>query len=645
MNAYQIRNSYIKFFEKRDHVQIVNASLVPENDPTTLFISSGMQPLVPYLLGEVHPQGKRLVNAQNCFRAQDIDEIGDNRHTTFFRMLGNWSLGEYFKKDQLTFFFTFLTDTKEGLGLDPNKLYVTVFAGNESVPKDTESIRIWQELFKTAGIDAKEGERIFIYGVDKNWWSRSGKPDNMPAGEPGGPDSEVFYDFETEHGTQFGEVCHVNCDCGRYIEIGNSVFMQFQKSSFAKASEGQGNKSTFVELPQKNVDFGGGLERLIMASEHKTDIFQTSLFASIVGVIEKTTGKSYASDSTSMRIVTDHLTAAIFIASNGVTPSNKDQGYLLRRLIRRALDNFYVLDGKDVSGILETIVEQYKDTDPILLEKFENIKFVILEEEEKYSRTRNEAKRSIEKKYPSLRHTSAQALHSSGQVKKFDGNLDQIEITADDAFILYSTHGLSPTQIKSLGYTFDDQEFAEKMKSHQSLSRAGADKKFKGGLADTQERTIQGHTATHLLHQALRDVLGDSVHQTGSNITIERVRFDFAYDKKLTAQELSKVEKIVQEKVMEDLPVHFEILPIEEAKKKGAIGLFGEKYSEDVKVYFIGPSSLPSSAQAQSSSGQAYSAEFCGGPHVEHTNEIGSFKITREESLGKGNRRIYAIVE
>jgi alanyl-tRNA synthetase len=607
MSAHEILTKYIEFFKKREHVQIANASLVPDNDPTTLFTSSGMQPLVPYLLGEVHPQGKRLVNAQNCFRAQDIEEIGDNRHTTFFRMLGNWSLGDYFKKEQLPFFFTFLTDKNEGLGLDPQKLFVTVFARNDSVPKDTESIEIWQELFQKVGIDAKEGERIFTYGVDKNWWSRSGKPDNMPAGEPGGPDSEVFYDFGAEYNIHENsqwkdEVCHVNCDCGRYIEIGNSVFMQFQKQS----------DGSFQELPQLNVDFGGGLERLLMASENKTDIFETSLFEPVIASIKKAVGKDYKNNENSMRIITDHLTAAVFITSNGTVPSNKEQGYILRRLIRRGLDNFYVLGGKDVRGIIESIIEQYKKTDPELIEKFEQIHNVILEEEQKYSTTRTNAKSFIERKYSTTAKDSV--------VK---------QISADDAFILYSTHGLSPTQIKSLGYIFDDQAFAEKMKSHQNLSRAGADKKFKGGLADTQERTIHGHTATHLLHQALRDVLGDSVHQTGSNITTERVRFDFSYDKKVTLEELKKVEDIVNEKISKNLLVHFEILPIEEAKKKGAIGLFGEKYAEDVKVYFIGD----------------YSAEFCGGPHVEHTSVIGSFKITREESLGKGNRRIYAIVE
>jgi len=595
MTASEILQKYISYFEKQGHIRIENSSLVPLNDPTTLFTSSGMQPLVPFLLGERHPQGVRLVNAQNCFRAQDIDEIGDNRHTTFFRMLGNWSLGDYFKKEQLPYFFEFLTDE---LGIDPNKLYVTVFAGNDAVPKDTESIEIWKKLFEAKGIKAEVGERIFEYDVTKNWWSRAGIPENMPVGEPGGPDSEVFYDFETEHNKEFGEKCHVNCDCGRYLEIGNSVFMQFIKT-----------EKGFEELPQKNVDFGGGLERLLAAVERKSDVFETTLFYPIIETIENTTGKEYEKNAREMRIILDHFVAALFIAANNVKPSNKEQGYVLRRLIRRGFDNFYVLNGDTIVPVLEKIVEQYKDTDEVLVEKFEELKNTILEEEQTYQRALQGGKKLIEKE---LRLTG-------------DKEGDEIVISPELAFKAITSFGLGPTQLKSLGYTFDDQALSELIKKHQETSRAGASQKFAGGLADHSELTIKGHTATHLIHQALRDVLGNSVHQTGSNITSERVRFDFSYDKKVTDEELRKAEEIVLQKIRDDLPIHFEIMPLQRAKDLGAIGLFDDKYAKDVKIYFIGE----------------YSKEFCGGPHVEKTSDIKSFAILKEEGVARGVRRIY----
>ncbi len=611
MKAADILQKYISYFEKQRHTRIENSSLVPLNDPTTLFTSSGMQPLVPFLLGEKHPQGVRLVNAQNCFRAQDIDEIGDNRHTTFFRMLGNWSLGDYFKKEQLPYFFEFLTDE---LGLDPKKLYVTVFSGNKTVPKDTESIEIWKSLFASKGIDAEDG-RIFEYGVEKNWWSRAGVPENMPVGEPGGPDSEVFFDFGIdlkihESSVFKDEKCHVNCDCGRYLEIGNSVFMQYIKK-----------ETGFEELPQKNVDFGGGLERLLAAVENKQDVFETTLFSPIIHSIENTTGKEYSKNPQEMRIILDHFVAAIFICSNDVKPSNKEQGYILRRLIRRGLDNFYVLNGDTIVPIIEKIIEQYKDTDPVLVEQFEEIKNTILEEETVYQKALAGGKKLIEKEISK----NPLGFKTSDEVK-IGGELTGVTlISADLAFKAISSYGLGPTQLKSLGYTFDDKALAELIKQHQETSRAGAGQKFAGGLADHSELTVKGHTATHLVHQALRDVLGNSVHQTGSNITSERVRFDFAYEKKVTEEELKKVDAIVQQKIKDDLPVHFEIMPLEKAKKLGAIGLFDDKYAKDVKIYFIGE----------------YSKEFCGGPHVEKTSDIKSFAILKEEGVARGVRRIY----
>ncbi len=627
MSAKEIIDIYISFFQKREHKRIANSPLVPENDPTTLFTSSGMQPLIQYLLGEPHPQGTRLVNVQNSFRAQDIDEVGDNRHTTFFRMLGNWSLGDYFKKEEIPWLWEFLTVE---LGLPKEKLYVTVFEGDKNVEFDSESEQIWKEIL---GPSASSGrQRIFAAGVDKNWWSRSGVPDNMPVGEPGGPDSEVYYRFDdppagplrreaSEAGIEHNKNCKdnpVDCECGKFLEIANAVFMQYVKT-----------EDGFKELPQKNVDFGGGLERLLAAVENKSDIFQTSLFAPIIKAIENQTGKKYQGHKKEMQIIADHFAASIFITANGVIPSNKERGYILRRLIRRAFDNFYQLEGEDNEPILEKIVEQYSQTDKVLQEKYEEIKLTILEEEAKYKSVRKTAGDFIIKKY--------------GKATGDDSAKPVREISADDAFLLYTTHGLSPTQIKSLGYSFNEQEFAEKMKEHKDLSKSASSGMFKGGLADTSEQTIMGHTATHLLHQALRDVLGNQLHQTGSNITTERVRFDFNYDKSLTPDELKEVEDIVNKKIEENLPVHFEIMPLQKAKDLGAIGLFDEKYAKDVKVYFIGGPSTHSVRSGQPRT-QAYSAEFCGGPHVDFTGRLKRFKIIKQDNIGHGQRRIYAVV-
>lgn len=442
MSALDILNIYTNFFEKRGHKIIENSSLVPQSDPTTLFTSSGMQPIVKYLLGEPHPEGKRLVNVQNCFRAQDIDEIGDNRHTTFFRMLGNWSLGDYFKNEEIPWFWELLTVE---LGLDPNRLYVSVFEGYKNIPRDEEAATIWKDLFTKAGIDS--ANRIFYCGVEDNWWSRSGKPDQMPAGEPGGPDTEVYFDFRPEE----GKVHDLNegSKSGRLLEIGNSVFMTYRKN---EAGE-------FEELPQKNVDFGGGLERLLAAVEQKEDIFQTSVFEQVIRVIEQATGKKYQDDKEKIRIVADHLRSSVYITAEKVIPANKGQGYILRRLIRRAIDN---LGEGDIEPIITSMVEEYKDTDPKLLENFEFIKNTILEEAGKYKNALEGAKKFIQKKY------------SIGDELK-----GTVEISADDAFELYSSRGLSPTQLRSLGLNFDEQKLADKIKEHQQKSRVGGEKKFK----------------------------------------------------------------------------------------------------------------------------------------------------------------------
>ncbi|HUD04540.1 MAG TPA: alanine--tRNA ligase [Patescibacteria group bacterium] len=588
MTAKEIIDIYISFFEKRGHKRIANSPLVPENDPTTLFTSSGMQPLIPYLLGEQHPSGKRLVDVQNCFRAVDIEEVGDNRHSTFFRMLGNWSLGDYFKSEEIPWLWELLT--KE-FGLPKEKLYVTVFAGDKNVNFDSESEEIWKEIFKTENLEPK------IYKDSTNWWSRSGLPDKMPAGEPGGPDTEVYYRFDdVEHGKDCKGDDPTTCECGKFLEIANSVFMQYKKK----------DDGSLELLPEPNVDYGGGVERLMAAIEDKADYFETSLYAPIIKTIEDESGKSYVENKKEMQIIADHLAAAGFITAAGIRPSKTDQGYILRRLIRRALDNFRVLNGENIQTIIEKVVEQYSPTDDILTEKFEEIKNVILEEEQNYQK----------------------AIVAGEKVLKGAEKNGTKEISADDAFIMYTTHGLSPTQIRSLGYIFNEQQFAQKMEEHQKLSRAGAGQKFKGGLADHSEKTIMGHTATHLLHKALRDMFGEQLHQTGSNITSVRVRFDFNFDRKLEDSEIAKIEAVVNEKIKENLPVHFEIMPLAKAKEIGAIGLFDEKYAEDVKVYFVGD----------------YSKELCGGPHVTFTGEIKKFKIIKQENIGHGQRRMYAEV-
>jgi len=603
MSAKEIIDIYISFFEKRGHKQIANFSLVPDNDPTTLFTSSGMQPLIQYLLGEDHPLGKRLVNVQNSFRAQDIDEVGDNRHTTFFRMLGNWSLGDYFKNDEIPWLWEFLT---VALGLPKEKLFITDFEGYKKIEADNESFEIWAKILKKDGFNPDE--KIFFADASKNWWSRSGVPENMPVGEPGGPDTEVYFRFDdVEHSNDCKGDSPVLCECGKFLEIANSVFMQYVKK-----------ENGFEDLPQKNVDFGGGLERLLAAVEDKSDIFKTSIFLPVIKTVEEITNKKYQDHKKEMRIITDHLRSAVYIAASGVIPSNKEQGYVLRRLIRRGLDNFYELGGKNIEPLIHKIVETYAETDEDLKQKFEIIKNVILEELQKYQKALGEAKKFVERNYPSA---------SSGQAE--GGELmGTFEIKPEDAFNLYTSYGLSPTQIKSLGYIFNDQAFAEFMEKHKTLSRSASSGMFKGGLADTSEQTVMGHTATHLLHQALRDVFGDKLHQTGSNITSERIRFDFNLDRNLTPEEIKKVENIVNAKIKENLEVHFEIMPLSKAKKLGAIGLFDEKYEKDVKVYFIGN----------------YSKEFCGGPHVDFTSKLKSFRIIKVDNIGKGQRRIYAKV-
>lgn len=446
MTALDILNIYISFFEKKNHKRIENSSLIPKDDPTTLFTSSGMQPLIKYLLGEPHPLGKRLVNVQNCFRAQDIDEVGDNRHTTFFRMLGNWSLGDYFKAEQIPWFWEFLVDE---LKLDPKRLYVSVLEGYKNIKRDEESALIWKELFTKAGVES-EG-RIFYCGVSENWWSRSGTPDHMPEGEPGGPDTEVYFDFHPEKG-KVGDL-DSEVKSGRLLEIGNSVFMTYRKVN--------GN---FEELPQKNVDFGGGLERLLAAVEGKEDIFQTSLFWPIIRSVEGAMGKKYEDNKQSMRIIADHLIAACFMLSEDVLPSNKDRGSVLRRLIRRSLDTIIELKSDELYPIIQSIVNQYQATDPKLKDKFEKICLTIIQEIDAYEKAVRETVKFVRKE---------------AGIKQGDELMGTVRISPETAFKSLASYGIGPIKLKSMGFDFNEQELAEEIKKHQNISRKSAEKRFK----------------------------------------------------------------------------------------------------------------------------------------------------------------------
>lgn len=610
LSTNEIRQRYLKFFEKQGHVIVPSASLVPENDPTTLFTGSGMQPMVPFLLGEQHPRGKRLTDSQKCFRSQDIEEVGDNRHTTFFEMLGNWSLGDYFKKEQIPWMFEFLT--KE-IGLDPSRLYVSIFQGNKAlgIPRDEEAAELWKQCFASVGIDASEG-RIFAYPEKKNWWSRAGVPDNMPVGEPGGPDTEMFWDFGAEMKLHESspwkdEACHVNCDCGRFMEIGNNVFMEYVKTD-----------SGFAPLPQKNVDFGGGLERMAAAVADNPDVFTIDLFDGARAAIEKASGKTYGTnvdDTFAFRVVLDHIRAATFLLGDGVLPANKDQGYFTRRLIRRAVRFARRLGVSQalVREVATAYIDTYAQAYPNLSDKREIILSEIEKEESKFGKTIEQGLKELKK------------IIEKTQT-----------FTAIDAFNLYQSSGF-PLELttEELARTYnmkvDEEQFRAEFKKHQDLSRAGSEQKFAGGLADHSVDTTKLHTATHLLHQALRMVLGDHVEQKGSNITAERLRFDFSHGAKMTPEQIKQVEDIVNEQIKRDLPVHAEQLTVEEAKARGAIGLFEDKYAQiggKINVYFMGD----------------FSKEICGGPHVQHTGELGGIKIQKEEASSAGVRRIKAIL-
>ncbi len=578
LSGNAIRAKYLAFFKSKGHAVIPSAPLVPENDPTTLFTGSGMQPMLPFLLGQPYPHGlTRLVDSQKCFRAQDIEEVGDNRHDTFFEMLGNWSLGDYFKQEQLAWFYEFLTTE---LSLPSDKLYVSCFIGNSEIPKDEEAANIWKKL----GI--KE-DHIFYYDTKKNWWARSNY-ESMPNGEPGGPDSEVFFDFGTQHDSSFGDICHPNCDCGRFMEIGNSVFMTYQKTSLG-----------FIPLEKKNIDFGGGLERLTAAVNNNPDIFKTDLFLGIIQYLETCSLKKYSDNAPAMRIVADHLRASAFLISDGIFPSNKAQGYFLRRLLRRVLVKLQQLgiSNPDFTALVSTIFEIYADSPYFKSSSVSDVSKVISEEASKFSKTLTDGLKRIANTSP---------------------------------FDLFQTFGFPPEVteelLKQQGKTLDWDEFNKHKALHQELSRTAGKGMFKGGLQDQSEITTKYHTATHLIHAALRQILGTRVQQKGSNITSERLRFDFSHDSKMTESQIREVETLVNQKIAEDIPVTKIEMNKSQAIAEGAMAFFPEKYPDITNVYSIGK----------------FSKELCGGPHVHSTGEVGRIKIIKEESAGAGVRRIYA---
>ena len=623
MNANQIRQKFLDFQVKHGHKVIPPAPLVLENDPTTLFTGSGMQPLLPYLLGQPHPEGTRLTDSQPSLRLQDIDDVGDPRHTTVFEMLGNWSLGDYFKKEQIENFFTFLT---EEVGLDPHKIYVTCFIGNQKygIPKDTEAAEIWQKVFQKAGIDAKiaeigtaehgakrgikPGERIFFYDDHENWWSRGGGIETTPLGDPCGPDSEVFYDFgEDKQDVEKYGLSHPASDGARFMEIGNQVFMQYRRNP----------DGTFSELEHKNVDFGGGLERITAASIGSFDVFKISLMAPIIAKLEAISHKNYDNNTDEMRIIADHLRGAYLLAAQGLTPSNKAQGYALRRLVRRAILKALDLGiGQEfLAEILPIIAENYQALSDDILPYRAQVLSVLTTEENAFRKTITKGVKELQKLARSTR-----------------------EITGADLFKLQDTYGfpleLSVEEVYKMGLALSERyqdEFAAALAEQRERSQTASKGMFKGGLSDTSDQTIKYHTACHLLLAALQQEISPDIEQKGSNLTPERLRFDFNVDRKLTPDELQRVEDKVNAWIAADLPVTFAEYDKDYAfDTLHAHGSFRDRYPGRVTVYTVGDPA------------HTTSIEICGGPHVTHTGALGHFKIQKEESSSAGIRRIKA---
>lgn len=596
MQSEEIRKKFLSFFEKRGHAILPSASLLPENDPSVLFNTAGMQPLVPYLLGQPHPSGaKRLADVQKCVRTGDIEEIGDNTHLTFFEMLGNWSLGDYFKKEAITWSYEFLTSKEEGLGLDPKRLYVTVFEGDENAPRDDEAHSIWKEIFEAAGLDPEK--RIFFLGAKSNWWSPG---ENGPCG----PDSEMFYDVSgtlTEGLTK--EEFFAADDRQDIVEIWNDVFMEYKKE----------NGVVVGKLSQQNVDTGSGLERVVCVVQGKKNVYDTDLFDSILQKIESL---SRVDDTRAKRIIADHIRSSTFLIADGALPSNTDQGYVVRRLIRRAIrfaDTLEIPEGS-LGALVKVVIDKYKEAYSSLETKGEYIIREIENEEEKFRKTLTHGLKQFEK-------------------------LSHADISGHDAFILFSTYGfpleLTKELAKEKGIKVEEEGFEQEMKEHQDRSRTSTEGKFKGGLANSSEKTTMLHTSTHLMLAGLRKYLGNDVHQAGSNITEERTRFDFTYPEKVPREVLDNVEAYVNEAIGKKCAVVTEVVDKEDAKAQGVEGSFWEKYPDKVTVYRV-----------KCEDGTIYSQELCGGPHVENTQNIeGVFRIIKEEASSAGVRRVKAVLE
>ncbi|HNZ28173.1 MAG TPA: alanine--tRNA ligase [Spirochaetota bacterium] len=593
MNFIDLRYKYVNFFKSKGHSHIASASLIPENDPTVLFTTAGMHPLVPYLLGEKHPEGKRLVNWQKCIRTGDIDDVGDAAHLTFFEMLGNWSLGDYFKKEAINWSYEFLI--KE-LGFDQDSLHITVFEGDKDAPRDEESASYWKKL----GISA---DRIHYKPKKDNWWG--------PAGITGpcGPDTEMFIDVGKN---KCSDACAPGCGCGKYIEIWNDVFMEYNKTE----------NGEYIPLKQKNVDTGMGIERTVAMINGKNNVYETDIFVPIIKKIEELSGTSYQKDgdtTKSMRIIADHVRTSLFIIGDdrGISPSNLGAGYVLRRLIRRAVRHGKKLNIQSpfMSKIATVVIEMMKDIYPELKRNETRIFAELEKEERKFEETLGKGMAELEKILPKLSQNNQDTI--SGRL----------------AFKLYDTYGFPFEFTKELasekGFKVDEAGFNEAFAKHKELSQAAQTQNFKGGLADHAEATTKLHTATHLLHRALKNILGEHVNQKGSNITAERLRFDFTHTDKIDGETLKKVEDMVNEQIQRKLEVKMEIMSLEEAKKSGATALFGEKYESQVKVYTIGD----------------FSKEVCGGPHVDNAGTLGKFKIVKEQSSSAGVRRIKAVLE
>ena len=622
MDTNKIRQKYFDFLKARGHAEIAPAPLVLENDPTTLFTGSGMQPLMPYLLGKEHEKGTRLVDSQPCVRMQDLEDVGDPRHTTIFEMLGNWSLGDYFKKEQIENFFEFLT--KE-VGLDPEKLYVTCFIGDEenNIPRDDEAAEIWQEVFKKAGIEAKiveigsakngdkrgirPGERIFFYDDQENWWSRGGGISTTPLGDPCGPDSEVFYDFgeDLQDEEKYGKA-HPASDGARFMEIGNQVFMQYKRNE----------DGSFSELKNKNIDFGGGLERIAAAALNSYDVFEISLLKPIIQKLEELSGKTYQEYTVDMRVIADHLRGAYLLSAQGLVPSNKQHGYAMRRLLRRAILKSFDLGIEDdfIEGVVPIIAQNYQSLPDSILTHREQVLSVLTQEEKAFRKTLRRGMKELNR------------LKDKG-------------LTGKELFMLKDTYGfpleLAVETATEQGISLSEnwqKEFDDCLREQRERSQTASKGMFKGGLADTEAMTVKYHTAAHLLLAALNKCVAPDIEQKGSNITADRLRFDFNLDHKMTDEEKKKVEDQVNEWIEADLPVVFDEYDKNYAKDTlKAHGQFWDKYPEKLTVYTIGDIKSP------------VSHEVCGGPHVTHTGELGKFKIKKEESSSAGVRRIKGI--